>query len=112
VSNLLDLAGRVEQASLLQIAERVWRELDPHRTSVIRGRPDDFYSDDPRINVFDEKVDDGEEPNLTIGLFVGQHKWVMQRFTPDQCVGIVGLLLSKPSVQAALRAHAAQRGID
>lgn len=87
---------------ILAQAERKWKELDPHRTSVIYGIPDDFYGEDPRINVFDEKVCEGEEPRLTVGLFIGDHKWVMQRFSPEQLVGIVGMILSKPSVKAIL----------
>ena len=102
-----DLVTRI---GIAEVAERCWRELDKHQTSVIRGVPDDFYGDDPRINVFDERVDPGEAPRLTIGLFLGQHKWAMQRFSPEQCLGIVGLLLSKPSVAAALRARTSMEG--
>jgi hypothetical protein len=91
------------------ILEQAWRELDPNRTSVIRGVPDDFYGDDPRINVFDEKVDAGELPKLTIGLFLGEHKWAMQRFSPEQALGIAGMILSKPSVILAMEA-ARQKG--
>jgi hypothetical protein len=87
---------------VLEVVRQKWRELDPHYTSVIRGVPDDFYGDDPRINIFDEKVGVGEEPRLTIGLFLGNHKWAMQRFSPEQCLGIVGMFLSKPSVLTAL----------
>ena len=92
-------------SELRRLAERVWRELDSHQTGVIRGVPDDFYGVDPRINVFDVAVDEGEQPHLTVGLFLGNHQWVMRKFSPEQCIGIIGLLLSKPSVAAALRAR-------
>jgi hypothetical protein len=91
-------------ADCAEVAKRQWLELDPHGTSVIRGVPDDFYGKDPRISIFDAKPDEGELAYLTIGLFVGGHQWVMQKFTPEQAVGIVGMLLSKRSVQAALAA--------
>lgn len=95
---------------LLELAEAKWRELDAHQTGVILGMPHDFYGNDPRINIFDVKVDAGEAPYLTIGIFLGESRWAMQAFTPEQCIGIIGVFLSKPSIQRALKARHIQAG--
>lgn len=86
---------------LTEAAIAHWKALDPYETGVVFGDADDFFCGDPRFSASQYVPDDGKPVRITLGMLLGDRKWAMGQFTPEQAVGIVGLLLSKPAVAEA-----------
>jgi hypothetical protein len=69
---------------------------------VVHGQPS-WISDIPaRFSCSQYKPDDGEPQHITLGLFLGDHKWAMGNFTPEEAAICAALILSKPAVRSIL----------
>lgn len=72
--------------------------------ATVRGVPDEDHID-PRISV--KEYTDNENVISIEMLFGNDHSrggtWMMQNYTPDQCLQIVASILSRPSMEAVVQ---------
>lgn len=58
-----------------------------------------------RFSCSQYKPDEGEQQTITLGLFLGDHRWAQGEFTPEEAALCAALILSKPAVRAHLEQH-------
>lgn len=56
-----------------------------------------------RFSCSQYRPDEGEPQHITLGLFLGEHRWAQGEFTPEEAAICAALILSKPAVRQFLQ---------
>lgn len=102
------MTSPIDQGEALAALAAVYGNLTPEQKGawgcqVVRGEPS-WVSDDSRVSVNQWKADPGEPTHITLGVYLGDHKWGMATFAPEQALIIAAMICERPACAAALRA--------